>query len=500
LINRRLTGAILAALAAAGCGGRGAHSGRVIPAQIVIEFGAGPAAVPEALAPRLATMGVKSFFVPAVRARAEGASVQFEKLPAPSAPYPLPVYLEVSGVGDFDPYFRLQKERAADAIWRNLAAAASSSAYGKIQGVHLALRVSRSGSEYAQALAALRKRMKGEESLSAGVYSNLDEESRKGWNDVVRRVDFLVPVIFGRVRDTDPEGFRVSASLKEFSSPDTPVCAGFSPQGWGVVKSASSQGPQTVPDILINDLSEDRRFEFSFGSILTDEDENVYIFTARQSVSNAGWGAPMEPNDSVTFRERRISDLTAALAGARFASAKVVQLDSLDDQDHLIGFSVLEDMLLGRPLDPRLVISRSGTPGNATVMALNAKAEFSELSRIGNWIDVRVENAQISDVRPGDFDRFEYLDEEGKRAVAARARTIRFYENFVAPGESMTAGPIHYTGQAKFFGSFHITLPDGRTTQTPEAEMESFPEASQSAPKSAQPGHGRAERAPRRKR
>lgn len=494
----------LIAAGAVACGRRHGGGGKVLPSQISLELGSASVSVPEAIAPRLSVMGVRSFFVPVARVTAAGDSAQFEKLPPPAAPYPLPVYLEVTGTGDFDAFFRSQKEKAADEIWRAVADAFESPKSGRVAGLHLALRVTTSAEEYAEALARLRKKLAKSQTLSVAVFSRLDEESQKKWKSVLGRVDFLVPAVFGRVADATPEGTLVSADVEQFASSDVSLCPLFAPQGWGVLKLGSGEAPSKISDLRINDLSEDRRLDFNFGSLLSNADEDEYVFTAKERIGDPAWGAPpAAAGDSVTFRERRVGDLTASLSAARAVSAKILHLDALDDQDHLIGFSVVEDVLLGKSLVPRILLSRSGGAGEVTFMAINSSSEFSQLSRIGNWIDLRLENGTIGDVRPGDFDRYEFLDAGGNRVPVARAQTIRFFENFVAPGESMTAGPIRYAGAARFFGSTHLTLPDGTVVSTPEVDIQSFPEAAAAPPASAaspQPRAGRGKRLPGRKR
>jgi hypothetical protein len=499
--GERLRALVLLAAASAGIScGRGRGRGkRILPSQISIEMGSS-AAVPQALLPRLTAMGVRSFFVPALKAASAGESAALEKIPPPAEPNPLPVYLEVAGSGDFDAYFQARKDKAGDEIWRAVAGPVGSPAYGRVQGLHLSLRVSRAAEEYAEALGRIRRKLPSSLTLSASVFSAFDEQQLKKWGAVARKVDFLVPEIFGRVPDAGVEGFRVAADLNQLGSWDTPHCPLLSPQGWGILKVASGAPAAAVSDLRVNELSEDRRFDFAFGSILSNADEDEYVFTARQAVRDPAWGSPpAAEGDSITFRERRVSDLTAALAQSRAAAARIIRLDSLDDQDHLIGFSVLEDVLLGKPLSPRLTLSRSGRAGAATFMAVNAAAEFSQLSRIGNWIDLRLSDAVIGDVRPGDFDRYEFLDAEGNRVPAGRAKIIRFYENFVAPGESMTAGPIRYSGNARFFGSSRLTLPDGQAVQSAETEIQGIPEGAPPEP-SAQPLSGRGERPRGRKR
>jgi hypothetical protein len=120
-------------------------------------------------------------------------------------------------------------------------------------------------------------------------------------------------------------------------------------------------------------------------------------------------------------------------------------------------------------------------------VAVNIAPECSSLSRLNNWIDVRVDGARILDVRPGDFDRFLFLDANGRPVGVARAHTIRLFENFVAPGESMATGPIRLAGAAPIFASAHLVLPDGRTVTVPETRVEGAANGGSAADEAASP-------------
>ncbi|MGH9441863.1 MAG: hypothetical protein ACRD16_06270 [Thermoanaerobaculia bacterium] len=474
---------LLAFASLVGCRGKDGANPRRIPSGISIEFSEAAAPVPAELVPRLKAIGVRSVFVPAVDLEMGGGALRGTPVPPPASGYPLAVYLVAKGSGDFDGYLKAAAGKAGEEIWNALRPALSSGRYGEVAGVHLDLHVAKSAAEYASALGSIRNRLSGSLTLSVAIDSRLAEEDLKNWRAVGREVDFLVPVVYGRFGREGREGARGSASSAESVELGRASFPEYCPQGRGLFQPR--EGPvRAVSDGFLNDLSEDRRFDFEFGSLLSDADENVYVFRARQPGSGAPWGGPFAAGDTVTFWENRPSDFTQSLSDPLAARGKIIRLRSLDDEDRLIGFSALEDILLGRRLEPKLTFSRSGGGGEMTFLVVNSSPEYSELSRLNNWVDLRLEGGRLQDVHPGDFDRFEFLDAAGKPAVAARTRTIRFFENFVAPGESMTAGPIRYSGEPAFFASAHLTLPDGRALAVAEAPVAVVPGAE--APPSAE--------------
>ncbi len=458
--------AVLLLSAILSCRRRGGE-GRVLPSPISIELPDSAAAPSPSLATRLAAIGASSFFVPVVAATANGETVSYRSLAPPSGGFPGRVYLEVRGSGNFDPALARDPSRAASDLWKALEPAVRS-APPSTAGVHVAWRVAAAAKEEAVVLAELRRHVPDRWTISAAIASRIPAKDRKGWQAVARNASFLVAETFGRGDDADPAGFAYSASLDDARDFRVPVYAGYAPQGWGVLRSSDGAPRAVVSDAAIDGLSEDRRFDFSFGDLLSDPDENVYIFSALRSAVSPRWAGPARPGDTITFRERRTGDFTKALADGKAAPGKVVRLASLEDDGRWNGFGVLEDVLLGRPLEPKLEFSRSG---DGAIVAVNAAAESSELSRINTWIDVTVRGARILEVRPGDFDRFLFLDERGRPIAVSRAQTIRFFENFIAAGESARTGPIRLSGRGQLSVAAHVATLDGKVVTTSEVVL-----------------------------
>jgi hypothetical protein len=469
-MTRKLLLAVCAASLWAGCRGR-VGPGRRLPASITIELGAPGSPVDAALSARLSSIGAESFFLPAVAGSAEGESVAFAAIER-SDPGSLPgaTYLEVVGSGDFDPPLKRDPKKVASELWDALGPVVRRPS-PRVAGVHLSWRVRDSTEGYAALLDLVRRRLPPNWTLSVSVDRKIPENGRDRWKSVARKADFLVANLFGRRPDDRPEGLRLQASLEDLTDLDLPVYAGFAPQGWGVVRMPDGAPGPFLPDGAINELSKDRRLDFSFGDVLSDPDEDVYVFTAKQEVR-----LPRErtvpAGSTVTFREARVSDLVRSLADAKAAPGKVIRLSSLSDGGHLFGMKTLEEVLLGRELRPRLAFSAGHVEGGLALVAVNPNAEWSALSRINNWIDLRVDGVRVLDVRPGDFDRFVFLDEKGRPVTPARARTIRLFENFVAPGESIATGPIRVSGRPALSASAHLTLPDGKTLVVPDARID----------------------------
>jgi len=466
-MTRKLLLAACLAASIAACRGR-RDLGRRLPGAIAIELGAPGPPVERALAARLSAIGADSFFLPAVAGRAVGDSAAFEPV-AGADPSALPgaVYLEVIGTGNFDPPLERDPKRVAAALWKALEPSTRHPS-PRIAGVHVAWRVRDSADGHAAVLEALRRRLPARWTLSASVDTRLSEEARKRWRSIARKTDFLVANVFGRRPDVDPDGIRLQASLEDLADLEVPVYAGAAPQGWGVVRTPGAPPGAVIPDGAVSELSRDRRFDFSFGDVLSDPDEDVYVFSARTESRLAG-ERTIAAGSTVAFRERRVSDLVRALADAKAAPGKVIRLDALAGEDHLFRVKTLEDLLLGRDLRPALSFSLRRDGSGLVLVAFNATSTWSSLSRLNNWVDLRVDGARVLDLRPGQYDRFLFLDERGRPVTPARGRTVRLFQNFVGPGDTVATGPIRLSGAGAVFASAHLTLPDGKVVAVPES-------------------------------
>jgi hypothetical protein len=122
--------------------------------------------------------------------------------------------------------------------------------------------------------------------------------------------------------------------------------------------------------------------------------------------------------------------------------------------------------------------------------ARTSRDEAAELSRLGNWIRIRVEGGVVTSVAPGDFDRYELLasaEEGSSPAPFGRASVCKLFENIFVPGESNDAGPIRVAGMhPRVFVGYHLVQTDGRTVEAPEVEIplsDPLPEAAPPARK-----------------
>jgi hypothetical protein len=300
------------------------------------------------------------------------------------------------------------------------------------------------------------------------------------WKPLVGAADEALVFGFGRRPET---GDRMVSELVEANARSFPVPYRLLMVLGGYGRGGKEGTGKRMVDGEIDRLSEDRNLDFDFGQVLSAEPGNIYKFKPRL-------GFERQPNllaaqgGQAVFHILTLSDAVKVMSGVtRWGGpnyrGRVFVLDGVPRDGHLMGFPALRAILTGKGYEPRLTVeilpgaaSRGGT--DFSVRVTNAGPSPSELSHFNNVLKVRVEGGTILNVRPGDFDRFELTmpDADGGRpAPFGRAVVCRLFENFWAPEEVNTVGPLRVSGgRPKVFVSYKMSLPDGKVVDGPETE------------------------------
>jgi hypothetical protein len=470
-------------LFAGGCRNLASRRKAQAPTGVAIEFrDSAPVLTGDEVA-RLRTVGVHSLFLAAGEVAPSGGGVEWTEVAPPKAPSVFPVTLVVTAREPFGAAIASDPDSFARSVSIHLRKALEAAErYGKIDGVHLEIPVEPTDDHaYAEAVRKLRALLPPGLRISVALYRTAGPEERKAERELVGAADLVVVYAFGRIPQADSPGIPAHADAHTVDSYGVPMLIGFVPGGSATVADAGGDTRGVLGDSILNALSEDSRFDFSFGSVLSGEPENVYIFTAERDCRLESLS--LRPGDTVTFRLRSAADLLNAvgesLTGRRNALGSLFVLSGVGGGQSLLGFDVLEDVLLGRPVQPQFALTLADQAEHRgemrfAVSLTNQKAEFSALSRLNNWIDVEIQGGTLVDARNGGFDRFELLDARGGSASPRNARHVRFFENFIAPGEHIVSGPILVRGNPKGFrvtARGQVSLPDSTTLQIPETVL-----------------------------
>ena len=432
-----------------------------------------PAVVPEELEGDLATMGIGRFYVAAASVDDAG---RLSPLPLPPAPLKGSIWFTVVG-REGDPVALPPAEIAG--AWADLLAAplAEMRKKGQLGGIHLHLPCDPSEAPKLAAIASTL-RMKTGLQVSVTIVPGSDPAR---WKPLSGSVDEVLALAMGRRPETADQ---MVPELTEEAARAIPVPYRLLvvPGSYGL--AGSSKKGRRILDGEVDRLSEDRNLDFDFGQVLSTDAGSLYNFKPRagadaRSTSLAADGGVAHFQVLSIHEFARLLSSAGTWTGTK-PKGRVFLVDGVPRDGHLLGFDALRALLMGRPLQPKLDIQAVGVQSQRgsvdfSLRVSNAVPLPTELSRLGNWIAIRVDGGVLASVSPADFDRFELLagPEEGARpAPFGRATVCRLFENIFVPGESNEAGPIRVSGaRPRVFVSYHLVQTDGRTVEVPEVEI-----------------------------
>ena len=423
-------------------------------------------------------MGIGRLYVAAAALRKDGKLVP---LPPPPTKISRPVFLSVIGEPSAAAVLASGGGDILGQSWaRSLVPIlAEAKGWGEIAGIHLHLDpLPENASALADAIRAMKSGLGG---LPVSVTLR-GTEPPASWKPLAGVADEALLFSFGR----RPElGDRLVPEISDETAKEMPLPFRLliAPGGFGRAGDGKAFLGRWLPDGEMAGLSSDRSLDFSFGQVLSEEAGSLYTFRIRPGARLADSRLASD-GGSARFQLLSFSEAVRLLGLASRWNAprllgRVFLIEGIPRDPHLVGYSAVRDLLTGKPLDLRLQVEAlSGSSGAGwtefSLRVANPSVTPSDLSRLNNWVQVRVEGGVFSAVRLGDFDRFELLSSqaEGYRpANLGHAVVARLFENLFAPEEVKETDAIRVSGsRPKVFVSWHLTGPDGKIFDGPETE------------------------------
>lgn len=423
-------------------------------------------------------MGIGRLYVAAAALRKDGKLVP---LPPPPTRLSRPVFLAVIGEPSAATVLTPGGGDTLGAGWAKSLGPILTEAKGwaEIAGIHLHLDpLPENASALADAIRAMKAGLGG---LPVSVTLR-GTEPPASWRPLARAADEALLFSFGR----RPElGDRLVPEISDETAKEMPLPFRLliAPGGFGRTGDGKSFLGRWLPDGEVAGLSSDRSLDFSFGQVLSDEAGSLYTFRIRPGARLADSRLSAD-GGSARFQILSFSEAVRFLGlasrwGAPRLFGRVFLIDGIPRDPHLVGYAAVRDLLTGKSLDLKLQVEAfSGSSGAGwtefSLRVTNPSVTPSDLSRLNNWVQVRVEGGVFSSVRFGDFDRFELLSSQAEGYIPAnlgQAVVARLFENLFAPGEVKETDAMRVSGsKPKVFVSWHLTGPDGKIFDGPETE------------------------------
>ena len=442
----RLAGFLLLAAAGVACGARREAARRAVtrPAGNGLWFSAGFSSAQEEAASLAAAAqdGFSWVLVPAAKLEVAGGRwnvVRATPPPSPIGRVALSVVIEAGKEAStiLESHDKGARRAFEEALGLAAATAANDTRFGAVSGVHFDFAVTpASAPAAAEAIRAIRKRLPGGVFVSMTIADKIPAEGAEKLTDLASAVDGFVAMVFGRDRDrADPADVDLLGK---------PWWAGYSPNAEGFWKGRGGVEKGMLTEGFLSRLSDEPRLRFQHDMEVEERVGFGYEFLVKRPVVVDG--RAFEAGDQILFRQPFITDFVRRLGkdttGRPNAAGRVIRLAGASDSERIFTLPALTDILLGRPLTPKIRVSVAPGGSNVTVGLENTSAMPSAISRTSNWVEVDIGRPGIRDVRNAGFERFEIYSPSGARVSPGRSSRVRFFEALIGPHEKVEPATI----------------------------------------------------------
>jgi hypothetical protein len=442
-MRREITAAVLLALALSACTRSGRKpAGVPPPSGSGVWFADGLRSIPaerEAEA-GLSRRGFSWVLLPAARVERREGRWTIVRLTPPPRPFRRAVSLVIEG-GQAGAALADAKPEARRALAGAVALAVRTAIrdgprFGPVAGVHLDIPFRpETAPAYGALLDALRRELPRGSFLTISLDFDPPPSARGKFLTLAAKADGIVGMIFGEDERADP------ATLDSLRRP---WWTGYAPNADGRWTGRNGQDRGRVPEWILSELSDDPHLEFHHDMEIEERAGFGYVFRPHRTLTLDGW--TFSSGDTIEFLQPFLSDLVRDLgndlAGRRSCRGRVFRLSGQSDSQRIFTMAALDEILAGRPLDPKLVASVARDETSVTVAAENRSPLPSALSRLNNWVEVELPRPGVRDVRPGGFDRYEVYAANGRRVSLGRAARVRFFETLLGPSEKIEPAVI----------------------------------------------------------
>ncbi len=459
------TALAVAALCASSCSGR--HGRQEKPARSVLWVTRGGTLEFADLA-GLEQRGVGELLVEAGRLSWQGATPRIEPVATLTMPRRTGVTLVVTGTWPQD---ELDAAEAAESLAAELEKVAGPGRQANLEalGFHFDVGARRSLASYGATLEALRAKLDPPAFVSATVERSWLAEP--GLPELARSVDFVVPFLYGQ-RPGEPEDAaawdlrRVEANLRRMEELGGKYLMGVVTLARAV--EIGGRGAETTR-FSLPALVRNPALELAMGFSLEGIDRSLYQFKAREATSigplQLKRGAGLRVMGLASHHLEELQRHLGALDLERMLGTAYYRL-AAPEEEMSLSLANLDRALAPEPAEaePRLRLLAAGNR-RYTVEVENASDERSDVMLLaGNYVELRVTGGTFGRAEPGDFHRWELLEERDGELVRSfrRATVLRFYAPILDGGETLRSGVIEVSG-GTVSGSGAFVVPGGRT-------------------------------------
>lgn len=228
----------------------------------------------------------------------------------------------------------------------------------------------------------------------------------------------------------------------------------------------SSQGvlEKYVIGMPFNSITESNAFEFSTLNLETTTYSPQYIFEAKTNLQIAGFSLSKGSNINLMLFSYDLARKSLGLQSKHYNPnylGRYYYYYSTEEKDGVMNFNTWLSYLKAQITGPIFDLQVAREPGGYVLVLSNVSGLYSDYSRENNYIEWEFRPNYFREASAGDFARFRFYYGE-EEVLPVQANKIRYYENFLAPFETIKTGPIKVSGEIQ--GVFRISyiIPGGK--------------------------------------
>lgn len=232
----------------------------------------------------------------------------------------------------------------------------------------------------------------------------------------------------------------------------------------GVWISSNGNLENYIVGMPFNFISESPSVDFIGINFSSTTKNPQYIFEAKDNIKIGNYTISKGNNLNImlfSYEQARISIGNQTKFLNQNYLGRYYHFYSTEENDGILNFNTWISYLKAQITTPMFDLQINKEQGGYSLVLSNVTGLYSDFSREQNYLEWEFRKGYFKEGTLGDFSRFRFYfgDEE---VMPVQADKIRFYENFIAPFETIKTGQIKVFGELQGIFRISYLLPGGK--------------------------------------
>lgn len=281
-------------------------------------------------------------------------------------------------------------------------------------------------------------------------------------------IDYAVIFSFGfpyppSLDNTLLNSYRVKTIEKEPVSFSIPFYFAISVSN-GVWISSNGNLENYIVGMPFNSISENPSLDFIGLNLSSTTKSPQYIFEAKNNIKIGKYTINKGSNLNImlfSYEQARISIGNQSKFLNQNYLGRYYHFYSTEENDGILNFNTWLSYLKAQITSPMFDLQINKEAGGYSLVLSNLTGLYSDFSKRQNYLEWEFKKGYFKEGDLGDFSRFRFYSDE-EEVMPIQADKIRFYENFIAPFETIKTGQIIVSGELQGIFRVSYLLPGGK--------------------------------------